>query len=421
MVTSKTAVQEKLGALAADPQTIQCPFDFYREAQEAGASVFKMPGSNIYVAVGFDEIKEALAKPAIYSSDTRRLFSLSPELDDVVLPAPTLVLSDGLAHTRSRNLVNKLFTISRVNAMEGYIQQIVDELIDAFIDRGEIEMFKDFACPLPVFIIADQLGVPRDRISRFREWTDALTLSVNNPSAADQGKIRELIVELNDYMLDLRRDRRTNPRADIISILATTPMEGDETDSGSGEARLMTDAEFVSSVQQILTGGNETTTAATMSTMLLLIRNPAAMEAARQADPQALKMVIEESLRLEAPVQGFVRVTTQETVLGGVTLPKDAQLMLRYGAGNRDRHHFGEEAEKVNLCRNGTGGHFTFGGGVHNCVGQILARMELFCAFRALLSRLKNIRLTPGRETITYAPIFTARQLKTLHITFDKA
>lgn len=402
------------------PDVIQVPERFYEAARRERQLVYKVPDADLYIILGYALIKEALEHPEIFSNDIRRFF-VGADLDALLMPAPALIIADPPVHRQTRELVRKAFVPTRVAGMETYIQTIVDELIDAFIDRGEAELYSAFAMPLPIAVIADQLGVPRSDMKKFREWSDAIVLAFNLAASEEQRRtVPALLSEMNAYMLEKLREKRARPESDIISTLGAAELDAEDPTGGSdGGRRPLTDDEFLSIVQQLLLGGNENTTAALMSAVLYLIRHPDVMDSVRRR-PEKLGIFIEELVRLETPCQGFVRVTTRDIVFGGVALPANTLVMLRYGSGNLDDQQFAEPAV-VNLDRANITAHLGFGGGAHHCVGAMLARKEMLCALRTLLARLGNIRLSPGKPPPAYAPIFHSRALTSLHISFNRS
>jgi cytochrome P450 len=167
-------------------------------------------------------------------------------------------------------------------------------------------------------------------------------------------------------------------------------------------------------MEQLLTGGNETTTSTIGGALLLLIQNPD-QEAALRADPTLVKNFVEEALRVETPVQGLFRQTTRDTVLGDVAIPQGSIVMLRHGAVNRDPTKF-DAPDRFDVARKNAGAHLAFGAGIHFCPGAMLARQELNSAFSQLLDRFARFELVEGRNTFDYHPSFFLRGLKQLQV-----
>jgi len=204
--------------------------------------------------------------------------------------------------------------------------------------------------------------------------------------------------------------RRREPRDDMITILANRKLEEED--------RYLTHGEALSILNQFLVAGHETTASTFGWGMLLLCRNPELQDRIR-GDAKAIRVFVEETLRLESPVQGLPRVVTKDTELGGYKLAAGDMVMLRYGAANRDERQF-EAPDVVNVERAKAGQQLAFGSGVHHCVGAPLARQELNLGFPALLERMQNLRLAPGHPDPEAEPSFILRNLPKLYIEFDK-
>lgn len=398
------------------PEIIESPFEFYRVVREQ-APVYLLPGTNIYMLTKLADIRQAAKDTATFSSDF--LDELkgpepSPMAAEIyatgLAPVNTLLTLDPPRHKVYRSLINKVFSASRVEKMHGYIEQIADELIDRFIDRGECEFVKEFATALPVYVIADQLGVPRSEVDRIKSWSDAFASRLGGmASAEEEVENARFIVDYQRYMQAVVEDRRVCPRDDMISDLANITIE---------DGRLLTMAEAVSMIEQMLVAGNETTTSAIAGGMLLLVQLSDQMQTLLD-QPAMINNAVEEILRLESPSAGLWRVVTRDTEIRGVNIPQGSMLMLRYAAGNRDEEVF-SDADSMDVCRANATDHLAFGQGTHFCPGAMLARKEMQVSFSKLLQRLSQVRLAPDRNDFSHWPNVVLRGLKSLHITFDK-
>jgi cytochrome P450 len=174
-------------------------------------------------------------------------------------------------------------------------------------------------------------------------------------------------------------------------------------------------------IRGLLVAGNETTTTAIGNGMLTLIRNAGLIDKllAAQGDDKVFSRMTEEILRLESPVQGLPRVTTEDTTLGGVPIPKGSLVFLGYASANRDDAKF-ETADDFSLERKNVGHHLAFGSGIHRCIGAMLARMEIKVSMREIIRRLDNIRLAVPDNDLAYAPSMIVRSLVSLPVTFTR-
>ena len=398
-----------------DPGVIESPYEFYQVLREQ-APVYQLPGTDIFMVSRLEDIKQTAKDTATFSSDFMHVLKgpePCPEAAEIyasgIEPVDTLLTMDPPRHKIYRSLINKVFSAKRVEKMHDYIEQIADELIDDFIDKGECEFVRDFATPLPVYVIADQLGVPRADLRKIKSWSDAFASRLGGmASPEEEVENARLIVEYQRYMERVIEDRRANPRDDMISDLVNTPIDG---------GRLMSLQEAVSMIEQLLVAGNETTTSALSGGVLSLIHLSDQLQKMLD-DPAIINNAVEEILRLESPSAGLWRVVTRDTEIRGVAIPKDALVMLRYAAGNRDERVF-DAPEEMDVCRHNANDHLAFGQGTHFCPGAMLARKEMQVAFTKLLQRLTNIRLVEGKNDLTHWPNVVLRGLKSLTISFD--
>jgi cytochrome P450 len=219
-----------------------------------------------------------------------------------------------------------------------------------------------------------------------------------------------LEIEGQHYLKKLMDRLRANPDDSLLSDIVNTPMSDGLTLSDAALfAHLMADT-FV--------GGSETTTSALASGVLLLCENPALYAAVRANPDGTLRTFIEEVLRLESPVQGLFRTTTEAVEIQGVTIPARAVVNIRYAAANRDAEHF-DRPDCPSLERRNAGSHLAFGSGIHACVGATLARRELYWGLRATIERLSDLRLAPG-NSFQLAPSLMLRRLAHLNIEYSQ-
>jgi cytochrome P450 len=411
-----------------DVETLKHPYDAYRRLRDH-APVRFMPGLNLHVVTRYDLVREALRDTATYSSrfdaflgaGQQMMFTAAPDpvkaelqrLNAQMIPLPpTMLTLDEPEHTQYRSLVGKLFTVSEIRKAEAPVRGTIERAIDGFVHHsGEIEFMRAFACPVPLEIIADRLGVPPDDRAFFYDAATAaaaaLRLSVISPD--EMVRRARLALDLQHLLVRLVEERRASPRADMITILATSRL-------GAAE-RLLTHGECLSILNQFLVAGHETTTSTFGWGMLLLCRNPQLQERIR-SDAKLTRTFVEEALRLESPVQGLPRLVTRDTELGGYALAAGSFVLLSYGASNRDERQF-ENPDSVDLQREKAGMQLAFGSGIHHCIGAPLARQELNLGFPALLARMRNIRLAPGHPQPEAEPSFILRNMPALHITFE--
>jgi cytochrome P450 len=404
-----------------DEATLDSPYEFYEVLQDQ-APVYHLPATNIYMVTRHEDIKKMLKDTETYSNNfTDLLKGPEPAAEVTAIyakawqPVDTMITADPPRHKTYRTLVNKVFNQKRVNAMEDYMKTIVHELIDSFEDAGEVDFVKEFTTPLPVYVIADQLGVPRKDLRNFKAWSDSFARRLSQMATPEeQIEDAENIVAFQFYFAEMCEQRRKEPRDDMITDLVTTTIA----DPDTGEERALNMEELQSLLQQLMVAGNETTTSAITGGMLSLIRNPDQLKAL-QDDPGKIPNAIEEILRMESPSAGLWRVVKKDAEVHGVQIPEGSLVMLRYHAANRDRALF-QCPNDIDISRENAGDHIAFGQGIHFCPGAMLARKEMNVAFTALLSRLTNFSIDEDRSDLHYWPNIVLRGLKSMHLRFDK-
>ncbi len=398
-----------------DLDVMECPYHTYKKLREE-APVFKDPVAGFFIVACYPDVVKALKDTATFSSSVGNAL-VPPEMRMRVeefggyKQVETLITVDPPKHKFYRNPINKVFAGARVDQMESYIQQIIDELIDSFIADGRCDFVSQFTVPLPLIIIADQLGVPRSDMDRFKRWSDALTSQISGVATREQRiYAAKQMVEFQNYFAQVIGEKTKNPTNDVISDLVRARMEDGEP---------MSTPELLSILNQLLAAGNETTTNSISTGLLLLLQHPDQMQLVLD-DISLVEGLTEEVLRFDGPVQGLLRITTCDTELGGTKMPEGSVVMLRYASANRDEKQFAN-AETFDVRRKNAASHVAFGLGTHFCLGAMLARKEMNLAFRTVLTRMRNIKLAEDKGTPHHEPSIILRGLKDLHITFDKA
>ena len=394
----------------------ECPFHVYQQLQEE-APVWQMPGTNVFVVTRYDDIREIIRDPSRFSSSFSALLNTGSSNEEVNTiygqgyeMVETLLTQDPPRHRVYRNLVNKVFSNKRIEGMRSEVEKMSNELIDQWIDEPEVDLLNRFCVPLPIYVISDQLGVPRSELSLIKKWSDASASRLGR-LADEEEQIQNAkdIVEFQHYFAALLDRMREAPEDNIISDLANNTID---------EGRLLTKPEALGMIQQILVAGNETSTSAIAGGVVLLIQNPDQQAMLRQ-HPDLIPGAVEEILRLETPTSGMWRRATADTEIGGVDIPEGAFLMVRFAAGNRDESIF-TDGGAMSVARENADSHLAFGQGTHFCLGAQLARMEMQVALTGLLNRTTDWALVEGKNPLKHSPNVLLRGLTDLHISFNK-
>ena len=400
------------------PETLLDPFDFYADVHASGTTIQHLPDTGAYVVYSYDLCSEANTKPEIFSNDFTALMGADDDEVRAILAEgwdnpPTLLTADHPVHTRNRKLVNLAFSAPRVNAIEADMREKSIELIAAFADKGECEFVEEFAIPLPVAMIAQQIGLDNDP-HQVKAWSDAAVDRFSQMVSRERVlECARSLVEFQKYMKGKIDERRAHGGDDLLADLVAARVEGETP---------LTDEEIMSIMQQFMVAGNETTTSTLAGGLLQLIRNPDQMDKAVAAaggkDPKVIMNLVEEALRYETPTAGMWRIVKQDTELGGMAIPAGSVVQLRYAAANRDPSKF-ENPDKFDIERANARAHLAFGKGPHMCVGNMLSRKEMLVAFDELLSRLKDFKVA-DESGIAILPNILLRGVTRLPITFEK-
>ncbi len=393
-----------------NPDVVECPWDYYRMLREQGG-VYRVPGRNFFLVGRYDTAMKVLKDPATFSSKSGVAVPRAPDGShrpperEIVR---TLLTADPPEHRKYRDLVNRAFSQKRVTSWEDNIRKITDELIDGFIGNGRCELIYDFSVPLPLIVISDALGLPREDLRQFKQWSDGIARFGGLTTPEEEARIMKELAAFSAYVDAMIEARRHDLGDDFISDLIRSRFDGE---------RPLTAPELNSIVTQFLVAGNETTTNTIASGMVLLLQHPEQMAAAC-ADPSLIPNLVEEVLRIDAPVQAHFRVAACDTELEGVAIPEGAGVGVVFGCANRDGATF-PEGETFDITRRNAGRHLAFSQGIHYCPGAPLARIETVIAFEQLLGRLKNIRLDEAASDLRHVPSFTHRGMRKVALTFD--
>lgn len=336
----------------------------------------------------------------------------------------TVFYADPPYHTHLRGLMNHAFTPRRVERLRPYIQGIVDELLDSMQQQGRADVIRDLAYPLPVMVIAELLGLPREDRAQFKKWSDdlfAILGTVRHKPTALLERAAQSLEEMTDYVRSLSRTRREQPQDDLLTALLAVTEENDEAFPhyhAPGElahervsSSTLTEEELVANINILLSTGHETTTHLLGNGLLALLQHPEQLQALRR-QPSLLAASIEEMLRYDNPVQITYRSALEDAIIQGKSIRKGDLVNTIIGSANRDPERF-SNPNVFNITRN-EGRHLGFGIGIHFCIGAPLVRLEAEVVFETILRRFPDICLESGLLEWQEHPIF--RGLKSLPV-----
>lgn len=306
-------------------------------------------------------------------------------------------------HTRLRSLVHKVFTPRRVELLRGKIEGFSNDLIDAALPNGRMDLLEDFAVPIPVTVIAEMLGIPEADRHHLRPWSnDIVKLYELNHTPEQAHNAIKAAEDFSDYLRNLARLRKREPQDDLITALATVEEAGD----------VLTEDELISTCVLLLNAGHEATVNVMGNGMLALFKNPAQFAMLRE-NLALLPTAVEELMRYDSPLQLFRRWVLEDVTYKGVEFKRGQEIALLFGSANRDPLVF-DQPDTLDITRQ-ENPHISFSLGIHYCLGAPLARLELQTSFAALLRRLPNLRLAAEPE---YREGYVIRGLQELIVTF---
>ncbi|MDQ1360393.1 MAG: hypothetical protein QOJ44_770 [Acidimicrobiaceae bacterium] len=381
------------GALFMDMTRAGNPQTLYRQARDNAAIV---PGP----LGGFQVMRRAEVDFALQHPD---IFSSAMEAVDLGQTVPLIPLQvDPPDHSKYRKLLDPIFAPKQMNQIEPDIARLVNELIDAFIDKGSCEFTTALAEPLPSSVFLRLLGLPLSDLDMFLGMKNGIL----RPQVSDLEEMkaaqRATAAEIEGYFSEALADRRRKPQEDLLSRFLAAEVDG---------ARLEED-EIIGICFLFILAGLDTVTDTLECFFAYLAQNPDQRRAI-VADPTIIPSAVEELLRWESPVTGVARVAAQDAEVGGCPIHKGDHVGISIGSANTDERAL-PDADTVNLTRQ-PNKHLAFGGGVHRCLGSHLARLELRTTLREWHKRIPDYAIAPGVE-LQY--MLGLRQIETLPLNF---
>lgn len=376
------AIHDPFGLLS--PEMRRSPYAIYARIR-AEAPVHYAEAFDSFCITRYADVAAAFRDPRLSASRGGKFgVGLSDEQRARILPlarnlSSWALLIDPPDHTRIRGLITKAFTPRVIARLREPIVELTKVLVDDAVARAEggtIDVVRDLASPLPVIVIGDLLGLPRDDRHKLKDWSDALAafLGAGRPTLETAERASRGIVEMEAYFREALAQRRRAPGEDLLSTLVAAEENG----------TFLAEQELLSTCAMLLFGGHETTTNLIANAVHSLLSHPAELERLREA-PDAIPNAIEEVLRFESPVQRMGRIAKTDLEIGGVRIPAASRVYMFMGAAHRDPDEFADP-DRLDVMRKDVR-HFALGLGAHYCVGAALGRMEAHAALAELVRR----------------------------------
>jgi len=391
-----------------EPEIMDDPYGFYRELRESDP-VHWDPLLHAWAVTRYADVVTVLHR---FSAD-RTL--TAEQLTGMGLKALTPIVAvmkmqmlfrDPPYHTRLRSLCASAFTPARVAMLRNHIQDVVNSLINRFIDKGRADIVADLAALMPAIVTAQMLGVPVEDHESLKRWSldfaEILGNFQHNPDRIN--RVLESVEEMTCYFRAAIRSQKTNPREGLVHSLTLASADG----------AYLSEDEIIANCILTMIGGQETTTNLIGSGLVTLLRHPGQMQKLI-SDPSLMPSAVEELLRFESPIQHTARVAHEDVTLGGKLIRRGQSVIAVIAAGNRDPERFADP-DRLDVTRTDNR-HLAFGWAAHYCFGAPLARIEGQVAFSTLLRRLENLQLSSDR--IVWHENLGLRGLEALRVQFD--
>jgi cytochrome P450 len=405
----KERLSSGVGYDLLSPAQREDPYPIYRAMQEKDP-VHWSELARAWFLVKYEDISNILRDPrfrvrgTLHKSNERMGVKLDETTPFGRVTSQWMLMVDPPDHTRLRNLINRALTPRAIEAMRPRIQELVDDLLDRVQDKGEMDVVRDLADPLPAMVLATLLDIPPGDHVQLKKWADIVGMGIDPVFGPDLlQRINTTVETVWDYFRPIIAERRKNPGDDLLSALIIAEDQGN----------MLTEQELLSMMILLLAAGTETTTNLTSSGLYLLLTHPDEMQRLR-ASPDLMETAIEEILRYETPVQLTGRIVTEDMELRGKRLRTGQPVGLLLGAANRDPDQF-ENPDVFDITRN-PNRHAAFSYGPHFCVGAPLGRAEGQIAIGTVLRRFPNLKLATDRPQ--WRVTLNNRGPKTLPVTF---
>ncbi|NLA35212.1 MAG: cytochrome P450 [Actinobacteria bacterium] len=323
----------------------------------------------------------------------------------------SFIVMDDPRHARQRGIVSRSFGPRQLQGLLDSVQDIADEVIDGFIESGEVDLVQAFSQPFPLLVICDMMGIPRSEFDTVLRNTNII-LGAGDPDSMGEHPdfftaLMSAGVELTGLLGELADDRRKNPRDDLTTALVTAKPGED----------VLTPEELAPFFILLAVAGNDTTRNAISYGMHFLSENPD-QKAIWQNDFEAVTpTAIEEIVRMASPVTFMRRTAVTDAEVSGHQFTAGEKVVMLYGGANRDPREF-ENPEKFDVLRS-PNNHVGFGGpGPHFCLGAHLARRELAVAFRSIFERMPDIEATAPAKPLNALGMPLVSGIKSLPVRF---
>lgn len=381
-----------------DPQYFADPFPYYRTMRDEHP-VLKREIENWRVWPHYwmlsraEDIDNALSDWRTFSSATGTLIDT-----DISLIPPNMFNMDPPRHDELRSILSRVLTTSRIAALEPHIRAYAEELVDAHLASGSMDATTDLAHMIPTMTMCSLMDLPVEHQAQFLKW------NLDTMAGADFTSEAALksYGEMGDYWESIVADRAGSGGTDLISQILNSP-EDLEIEEIAGFCSLLHDA------------AQNTTMNMITNSALALGRHPEQRQKLKD-DPSLWNGAIEELMRFVSPVQGLARSTTRDVELHGVTIPEGDQVLVLYGSANHDERVF-PDPERLHIERKNAKSHYGFGHGIHYCLGNAVARLEVRVALQTMVDKIGDWEV--DEDNVVLEQLVPTRGVASAPVTFE--
>lgn len=349
-----------------------------------------------FIVLDYDDVTKILRDKRWHNAVAKIPEMIGITDPEVLNRPPSILAAEGDVHTRLRRLVAKAFSPRNADRLRPFMRDVVNELIDPVAPTGRVDIAVDICEPYPIPIICELLGAPREDWQLFSRWAEDV-LRIFSATAADQmDVIGAAQRELNDYVVEMIEERRSDPRDDLITHLIAAEEEGD---------RLSTQ-ELVTMVNAVIVGGTDTTRNQLGCSLSVFAAHPDQWKLLAER-PELAANAVEECMRFFGAISGTGRFASEDIVYRDILFPAGTFVFPSLAAANLDPGVTSDGTQEFDITREPVKGRgqMTFGSGIHYCLGASLARAELQEALPLLAQRLPDLAVD---GTITWKPSTTA-------------
>ncbi len=390
-----------------DPLVVVDPYSYYETLRKHDPVYWNSQWGG-WIFTSYEEVKNGFQDIRLSAERVRPSKGMGKEKQQEMSSTYTilsnwLVFNDPPKHTRLRMLMNKAFTPKAVNKLLPKIEETTDYLLNDMSKNREVNVLQSYASILPIMVISDLLGVPKEDRNLIKKWSDDLMLLVFGAAEVENRHevAKNSLSEMVDYLKVIIKDRRVNPKEDLISALVEASEDQDK----------LSDDEVISTCTLLVFGGHETTTNLIANGLLAFNNHPEQLQLLKNK-PELINTAVDEILRYDGPSKAMVRVAKEDFILNDKEIKIGDKVLLVQASANRDPAVF-ERPNEFDITRS-PNHHLGFGRGIHYCLGAPLALQEGRIALGKFIEKFPSYRVLD--QKVEWQPTFVNRGLKYLNI-----